>query len=239
MNNDFSGLRIQHVSFAFDTNQGPFFKDVNLSFQAGSLHFIRGRNGSGKTTLFRILHADIAAHESLVGTFVLDNNTYDVTENDFYYQYIMHVKHVVQNINSMLIFPFTVLQNLQLAQLSSYPWIEQLPALDDIPLLMYTFGIRPDMLVSALSGGQRQILAIFMMLQKKTRVLLLDEPTAALDPHNADQVMQCLERLAVNLDLVVLVISHDKELVESYAKSGYTEIVIDPDGTRSITTVYK
>src|SRR5581483_218231 len=76
-----------------------------------------------------------------------------------------------------------------------------------------------------LSGGQRQILAIMMALQKPTRVLLLDEPTAALDNDNAQQVMAFLENITAELNLITLIICHDKELVVTYGHHSCYELV--------------
>ena len=65
-----------------------------------------------------------------------------------------------------------------------------------------------------------------MSLQKPTRVLLLDEPTAALDDKNAKMVMGFLETLLQSTDLTILIICHDKELVEKYAHDYYFEIKV-------------
>jgi ABC-type lipoprotein export system ATPase subunit len=86
-----------------------------------------------------------------------------------------------------------------------------------------------------LSGGQRQILAILMALQKSASILLLDEPTAALDDKNSSMVMSFLnELLATDKNLTVLIICHDKELVDTYAHSQYHQIEVHDDNTRTI-----
>jgi ABC-type lipoprotein export system ATPase subunit len=100
--------------------------------------------------------------------------------------------------------------------------------------MLQEFNIDIHKKVDELSGGQKQILAILMALQKPTKLLLLDEPTAALDPKNAHMVMQCLQKLAQELDITVLIISHDKELVLAYAPGYYFEITQDDNDVRTI-----
>ena len=228
-----NGLQIQHMRFNFAHAKHLFFNNISLSFNAGQLHFIRGRNGSGKTTLFRILQGDMLPHEQIHALYILDGVEYQANNTAPSNVYKDKVKQVVQQIQTMLVPHFSVLQNLQLACLPSVPGLQKLTAVP-IPHILAEFGIAPTVTVDQLSGGQRQILEILMILQKPTRILLLDEPTAALDPENADLVMRFLQSLAREQDLVIIIISHDKELVELYAHQEYTEIVAQPDGSRLV-----
>lgn len=228
-----NGLHINQLSFKFAHTQQPFFNTISLSFAPGQLHFIRGRNGSGKTTLFRILQGDMQPHEQIHALYILDGMEYQTNNSAPSTTYKHKVKQVVQQIQTMLVPQFSVLQNLQLACLAESPGLQKLPVLP-IPSILMEFGITPHMMIDQLSGGQRQIVAILMILQKPTRVLLLDEPTAALDPENADLVMRFLQSLAREQGLVIIIISHDKELVELYAQQEYTEIVAQQDGSRLV-----
>ena len=77
-----------------------------------------------------------------------------------------------------------------------------------------------------------------MALVKPTRVLLLDEPTAALDEQNTNMVMEFLAELVRSTGLIVLMICHDKELVDRYARDGYFEILVAQEtGLRSIEKI--
>ncbi|HJZ23227.1 MAG TPA: ATP-binding cassette domain-containing protein [Candidatus Babeliales bacterium] len=134
----------------------------------------------------------------------------------------------------MVINTMTVEENVKLAQLPLYPRLQPLSSSTHIPAIMHNFNIDHSLPIQQLSGGQKQILAIIMTLQKPTQVLLLDEPTAALDDKNSHMVMQFLNTLAKELDLIVVIITHDKELVESYKHHPVITIKKDEQETRSI-----
>lgn len=231
------GLRIHHITFYFANAVTPFFKDISLHFARGTLHFIRGHNGSGKSTLLRILQGAIQNVEKLEGAIQLDQHMYTIVNNNVDTAYKQSVKSVVQNINAMLADSFTVRENLQLAQLSFCPGLRSLPPVILNNTMLQDVGINMEQRVDTLSGGQRQIVAVMMMLQKPTHILLLDEPTAALDSKNAHMVIACLEKLARDLELVVIIISHDKELVTCYARNQYTEIEVDSTGARHVNHI--
>ena len=77
-----------------------------------------------------------------------------------------------------------------------------------------------------LSGGQRQILAFAMATLYKPRLLLLDEPTAALDDQSSHQLMKLIKKLVSTWDIPALMISHDHSLNLAYADS----IIVLQDG---------
>ncbi len=106
----------------------------------------------------------------------------------------------------------------------TYPGLRQLEKNNLESSLLADFWHTSRKMVSELSGGQKQILAIVMMLQKKPSFLLLDEPTAALDPHNAQLVMQALEQMIRN-GITVIMICHDRDILSTYGTNGYFELI--------------
>ena len=134
---------------------------------------------------------------------------------------------VQQKFDTMLADRFSFIENLRMGSCGRYPSLCLLPKNAMMPQLLERFSINYDTPVHLLSGGQRQILAILMALQKPTKLLLLDEPTAALDNANAAMVMNFLKELVASLDLTVMIICHDKELVHEYSPDGYYEIKLD------------
>ena len=147
--------------------------------------------------------------------------------------FTQQVHAVQQNYDSMIANQFTFMENLQLANLPIYPHLKRLPQATLFDVIK-TLNIDPNKPAYLLSGGQRQLLAILMSLQKTTKLLLLDEPTATLDKKNADLIMQCLFQLAEQLKVTMLIICHDKELVKKYAQGNSFIIQQLENGTRII-----
>lgn len=85
-----------------------------------------------------------------------------------------------------------------------------------VPLISLNLCHRLNNYPSALSGGEAQRVAIARALANKPRVILADEPTAALDTENGKNVMDLLKKLAVENHLAILVVIHDHRMVEGF-----------------------
>ncbi len=235
-----NALSLNSVSFRFAGTRELFFNNIDSRFSHNKLHFIRGRNGSGKSTLFRLLRGDIEHNEHISGEIMIGDTPINL-KNETSREKLYHkVRTVEQKFDYMLADNFNFIENLQLAQLPQLPHLGTLPKHNPIPSFVSHFGINYKTPVSNLSGGQRQILAILMTLQKPLSILLLDEPTAALDDKNADMVVNFLQELLYNnKDLTVFIICHDKEIVEKYAGQSFYEIEVQEDDSRNIRHVTK
>ena len=228
------------MSFKFEKKAPYFFKDASLSFQRNMLHFVQGKNGSGKSTFFRILQGSIHDNEQVTGTFSINSHNYTAKNNNIPYAFTKQIKTVQQDIHVMIAHQFSVEKNMQLDNLTMHPNLRLLPPINKkLSPLLEQFNIDLQKPAYLLSGGQQQILAIIMALQKPTNILLLDEPTAALDEKNAHMVMAFLQELAHSQNLTILIITHDKELVDIYAPGGYTHIQEEQGGLRTFSTVEK
>lgn len=230
-------MLIKNLSFKFDKNSPDFFKDLGVEFEPNQVHFIQGDNGVGKSTLFNILQGKNESSSQLHASIELQGQTYQAQHNMLPSTFTNKVCTVQQNYDRMIASEFTFLQNLQLAKLPSYPGIKSLPE-GTIFDVMHSL---PAGIVNTpahlLSGGQRQLLAILMALQKPTRILLLDEPTATLDKKNAQMIIQSLQHLAAELKVTMLIICHDRELVEKYAAGNYFVMEQAENGVREIKKV--
>jgi ABC-type multidrug transport system ATPase subunit len=231
-----TALCVTNLSFSFThTNQDLFFRDLTFSVSTNKLHFIRGKNGAGKSTLFRLLRGLVHNSELATGNITLGDATYNLDDSEHLDELKDSIRMVPQKFDQMIAGQFTFEENLQIAGMARHPDILPFPKAPPVPPLVKRFGVRAGTPAHLLSGGQRQMLAILMALQKPTDILLLDEPTAALDTKNADMVLQFVSQLlASNPHLTILVICHDKELVEQYAEQYYFEIEVQDDDTRTI-----
>lgn len=229
-------LSIKNLLFSFThSKKDLFFDSLNFSVAQNTLHFIRGKNGAGKSTLFRLLRGRVHESELLHGTITVGGTEYRLHDHEQQDELHDHIRMVPQNFDNMIAGQFTFEENLQIASMSRHPDIAPFPEVTPVPPLVKRFGVRPGTPAQLLSGGQRQMLAILMALQKETNILLLDEPTAALDTKNADMVLQFISQLLANKpQLTILIICHDKELVEQYAQEHYFEIEVRDNDTRTI-----
>jgi energy-coupling factor transporter ATP-binding protein EcfA2 len=219
-------LYLNKLSFSFDARKPIFLKEVSVGFSAHKINFIQGSNGVGKSTLFRILSGNLHPHE------VLTNSAYQQSMR-------RSVKVVQQNIAAMVADQFTVKENLQAALFAKYPLCHRLPHSLQHTDFLATSGISLTTPVKQLSGGQKQIVAILMVVQHTTPILLLDEPISALDPQNTQLVMHFLQTISTQLGITILIINHDKDVVATYAHEGFIELYHDADGSRRVRAVQK
>lgn len=231
-----SSLQLNRISFQFNAQTSSFFKDLLVSFSPGAVHFIQGQNGVGKSTFFRLLQGKVDRGEIASGSIVLNDTIYDLASTQAL-ALGQRIKFVQQKFDLMLADQFSFEENLRCAALPEYPTLASLPQHMPLPPFIARFGINPKQQVRSLSGGQRQILAILMALQKPTQILLLDEPTAALDHKNSHMVMEFLQELVTTTGITVLIICHNPELVKAYAKNGYFQMSVNDKQLRTIEFV--
>lgn len=223
---------VHNLTFAFAKAKTNFFENCSIEFQPGSLNFVRGKNGAGKSTLLRLLRGISYAGESLQGELEIEGQRYPLAHNDK-----SLISFVPQDVGSLLVSSSSFTQNRQFALMDRFPSLAPLPLLPEMPSFLERYGIHHDLPVSSLSGGQRQILGIMMVLSRNAKIVLLDEPTAALDEENADILIAFLKELAMITQITVILIVHQQELVERYCALSYFELRINDESgstTRSI-----
>ncbi len=165
-------------------------------FEHSKIYAIKGPSGCGKTTLFNII--GLIDHE-------YDG---DILLNDLSYKDNKVHNHILKNDLAHIFQDFfveerlTVLQNIRLVN-KDY---------DKINELLSNFGLIElrEQLVSSLSGGEKQRLAIVRALIKEPSVILCDEPTSNLDDDNVEVIMTYLNN--IKLDRTIIIITHDNRI---------------------------
>lgn len=183
-------------------------RDISFELYRGELIVILGPSGSGKSTLLNILGGIETATS---GRLLYGGKELDWKDKKALTAYRRaHVGFVFQFYNLMP--GLTALENVELAaELGEHPL--------DAGGLMEQVGLadRADHFPSKLSGGQQQRVAIARALINRPAILLADEPTGNLDPHNAMEIMGLLEEIN-RQGTTVVVVTHSSEIVNMMRK---------------------
>ncbi|MFI1012530.1 heme ABC transporter ATP-binding protein [Streptomyces sp. NPDC020965] len=183
---------------------------IELSARAGEVLALVGPNGAGKSTLFGALAADLPADRGSVRISGRPAREWSAAE--------LALRRAVLPQTAVLSFPFPV---AEVVRMGRAPWAgTELEDDDDLAVAeamaateTTEFGDRP---FSALSGGERARVALARVLAQRVPLLLLDEPTAALDLRHQELVLRlCRERAAAGDGVVVVL--HDLGLAAAYA----------------------
>lgn len=218
-------VTIENLSFSFSDSSSFFLKNISASFSSEKLNFIKGANGSGKSTFLRIISGKLYPKESVSGSFKFEHNFAVNLASNLFLPLKEHVGLLPQKYDSILSDIFTGSENLSFCQLKRYPDFSSLVTEHTLDNFIEMFEIPLNKPLYLLSGGQRQIIGMSMMLQKKKTILIMDEPTAALDEKNSKLVFDFLEKVRTTYNSIIIVVSHDREILENYAGSSYYELL--------------
>lgn len=208
-----------HVSKVYP-NGTVGLDDVNLTIQDGEFVAIIGRSGAGKSTLLRSVNR---MHEITSGTLTVNGVNVSGLKGKSLRQFRRGIGMVFQSFN--LVSRTTVIRNVLAARVPEMPFwrivlgafrkadkIAALESLDKVGILDKAY-IRADQL----SGGQQQRVALARTLAQDPKIILADEPVAALDPVTAKQVMEDFVRINQEMGISILLNIHHVELAIEYA----------------------
>lgn len=203
---------LRGAGFAYP--EGPALADVSLDLRAGERVAVLGANGSGKSTLLRLLDGLIFAH---AGTVRFEGEALSEAafgHERFGFEFRRRVAFIFQNPDAQLFNP-TVFDEIAFGPLQlRWPKAE---ILDRVDVAMRHMGIEHlrDRAPHRLSGGEKKRVALASVLILRPDVLLLDEPTAALDPRSQSQMIDFLA--APDGARTVITATHDLEIVAAVA----------------------
>ena len=208
-----------HVSKVYP-NGTVGLDDVDLTIQDGEFVAIIGRSGAGKSTLLRSVNR---MHQITSGTLTVNGTDVSTLSGKSLRRFRRGIGMVFQSFN--LVTRTTVIKNVLSACVPDMPFwrvllgafrkadkIKALESLDKVGILDKAY-IRADQL----SGGQQQRVALARTLTQNPRIILADEPVAALDPVTAKQVMQDFVHINQEMGISILLNIHHVELALEYA----------------------
>jgi len=186
--------------------------NFNLDVAKGDRLCVIGGSGIGKTTLLRCI-AGLTNFDA--GDIIFENNTSikDKTSKE----YLKKVGFIFQNYN--LFTNKTVLQNITLP-LTMVHKIDKETAKQKARELLEKFNLadKENAYPNHLSGGQKQRVAIARALAIEPKILLVDEPAAALDPKNVNNLVEIINN-KIGKEITIIIVTHSIEFVKRVAKT--------------------
>ncbi len=204
---------LQYVYSPQTAYEKQALKDVNLAINDGEFIGLIGHTGSGKSTLIQHLNGLLKATAGKIYF-----NGQDIYEKDFSMKYLRSKVGLVFQYPEHQLFETTVYKDVSFGPKNL--GLEQV----EIDLRTYEaikmVGLGEDMIDASpfeLSGGQKRRVAIAGVLAMKPEVLILDEPTAGLDPKGRDEILEQINKLHKESGITIILVSHSMEDVAKYA----------------------
>ncbi len=209
-------VELRDVSFAYGQDSARALDHVSLAINEGEFVGVIGPSGAGKSTLAAVMSGAIPHHYTgqLFGATMVDgHDTCEVTLTDI----SRVVGSVLQDIDSQMV--ASVVEDEMLFGLENYG-VPHDQIEGRIERALETVGIPHlrDREIAKLSGGQKQKVAIAAILALAPRVLVLDEPTAALDPASSTLVFETLRQVNEAAGITVVVIEQKVALLCKYCE---------------------
>lgn len=207
-----SAIRVEHVVKDFPMGDGHLrvLHDIDLDIRSGELTYLVGESGSGKTTLISIIAGILYPTEGSVSVFGTD--IYRLTDTALVNFRLRTIGFIFQQYN--LIPSISAAANAAVPLIASgVPRKEAIERAREL-LHQLNIGDQCDKLPRQLSGGQQQRVAIGRALIHSPRLVVCDEPTAALDARSGRRVMDLLREVALATDRAVVVVTHDNRIFD-------------------------
>lgn len=217
---------ITKVFYPGTVNEKLALDDINLHVNKGDVICIVGSNGSGKSTLFNLISGTYPVTN---GRILFDGT--DVTTIPEYKR-AMYIGRIFQDPTKGTAANMSVEDNLITAATKGMKGLKislNNQKRDEFRQLLQLIGLEDRLRdnVGLLSGGQRQALTLLMTVMSRPKLLLLDEHTAALDPRNAQNVMDLTERFIKEYQLTALMVTHNMQFAIEFGN----RLVMMDEGT--------
>lgn len=203
-------IKIDNVRFSYQNTEEPekqteVLKGISLEFEHGELVAVLGHNGSGKSTMAKLLNAILLPTEGTVTVAGIDTK-----DEEKLLEIRQHVGMVFQNPDNQIVATIVEedvafgLENLGVPTDEMRARVDQ--ALHAVGMYEYR-----EHAPHQLSGGQKQRVAIAGIIAMRPDCIVLDEPTAMLDPQGRKEVMRTIKLLNRDYGITVILITHEMD----------------------------
>ncbi|PWM46445.1 MAG: energy-coupling factor transporter ATPase [Clostridiales bacterium] len=220
-------IEIKNLSFTYEGTDRQILKNINLSVEEGDFVAVLGHNGSGKSTLANCINAILEPSDGEV--LVAGLSTKDDSDENLL-QIRKTVGTVFQNPDNQLIATVVeedvafALENIGVEPSEMRRRVDE--ALNRVEMSSFSKHA-----THQLSGGQKQRIAIAGILAMRPKVLVLDEPTAMLDPKGRKEVMRVLHELNAEGVTIILITHYMNEAAQAKRIVVINEGEVLVDGT--------
>ncbi|MBY9006740.1 MAG: energy-coupling factor ABC transporter ATP-binding protein [Candidatus Lokiarchaeota archaeon] len=218
-------IEIKNLTFIYNQSQNQILKNISLEIDNGEFILITGPSGSGKTTLVRVFNGlipyfyggKISGKVNIQGVNLFKTETRELAKKVGFVFQNPDNQLFMNEVESEIAFG---LENLNLPIDTIKKRVEE--TLDAIGIAHLR---RRN--INELSGGEKQKVAIASVLAMNPEVIILDEPTAELDPKSAEETLMLIQKLNDELGLTIILIEHRLDRVIQYID----RIIIMENGT--------
>jgi ABC-type bacteriocin/lantibiotic exporter with double-glycine peptidase domain len=216
---------MRNVYFSYNNDTHYLIHNLNLEIKPQQKVALLGDSGNGKSTIIKLL---TGYYKIQKGEILIDSqNIYDYDINNIR----QNISYVGQN-NTL--FNTTILENIQYGNNKSREDVieicEKIGVFEIFKNLKEGLDTNVGVEGSKLSGGQRQLVHILRCICKKNKIVILDEPTSAIDKENKQNIIDAIKELSKNSTLII--ITHDMnnlELINRKVKIENGKIISDSD----------
>lgn len=197
-------IKVENLTFTYAMSQNPSLKNISLTIEEGDFVTICGKSGCGKTTFLRCLKTILRPAGKISGNIEYNGETLE------------NVSEIIQAEEIGF-----VMQNPEQQIVTDKVWHELAFGMENLGRkkgeirarvgeVAEYFGIAKwyEMSVNQLSGGQKQLLNLASVMAMNPKVLILDEPTAQLDPIAAEHFINTLQKLNEELGTTIILSEH-------------------------------
>ena len=238
-------LELKNISKTYNpgtVTEMCLFKDFELAVKDGEFVSVVGSNGSGKTSMLNIICGSIPIDS---GDCLIGGESINKQKDFVRYK---KIGRVYQNPSMGTCPNMTILENLSLADNKGKHFGLGMGVskkrIGDYKEMLSALGLgledKLNVKMGSLSGGQRQAVALLMATMTPLDFLILDEHTAALDPHTADIIMELTDKIVREKKLTAIMVTHNLRYAVEYGSRlvmmDKGHIVLDVDGEKKKNT---